>query len=73
MKVIFIALAFLASSAAARADTAACVWGKPATVLERMESGRAGYDALLVRYGNGEPFFILLPRAMELPASCPSK
>lgn len=46
-----------------------CLWGKPVTVLERMPSGRAGYDALLVqRRDNSAPFFVLLERSRQLNA-----
>jgi hypothetical protein len=43
-----------------------CLWGKPATLLERMPSGRAGYDALLVRRDDSQPFFVLIPKTETL-------
>ncbi len=48
-----------------------CVWGKPAVLLSRTDSGRAGYEALLVRRPNeSAPFYIQMRRRLHLSAAC---
>lgn len=66
---LILILAFAALSAPALAEPV-CVWGKPADLIARMESGRPGYDALMVEFEAGKPVFVLLRRGETLPASC---
>jgi hypothetical protein len=71
-----VAMAALASPAYAAPPSADigrtfCVWGKPAVLLSRLDSGRAGYEALLVRRPNeAAPFFIQMRRGLPLSAAC---
>lgn len=46
-----------------------CIFGQPAVLLDRMPSGRAGHDALLVQRPAGEPFFVLVPTGAQ-PGPC---
>lgn len=43
------------------ANKACTLWGQRVTELERVPSGRAGYDAVLVQGKAANPFFVLVP------------
>lgn len=45
---------------------ALCLWGNPVTILDRMPSGRAGYDAVFVKKESGAPFFVLIEKDRNL-------
>lgn len=63
-----LAVAGLIALASPASAQTVCLWGKPVKLIERMPSGRAGFDALLVeRPDDGKgPFFVLLERGKDL-------
>jgi hypothetical protein len=70
MKRLLIALALLGTLPAHGEEAKICVWGKQVTLIERMASGRPGYDALFVEANDKTPFFVLLPHDAPLSAAC---
>lgn len=66
-----LAIAGLIALASPASAQTVCLWGKPVSLISRMPSGRAGFDALLVERPDGKgPFFVLLERGKALSA-CP--
>ncbi len=62
-----LAIAGLIALASPASAQTVCLWGKPVSLVSRVPSGRAGFDALLVeRPGEKAPFFVLLERGKDL-------
>ncbi len=62
-----LAVAALVALASPASASTVCLWGKPVSLISRMHSGRAGFDALLVERPDAKaPFFVPLERGKDL-------